>query len=431
MCRHRGGQQGRSADEEHRPSDSEQDQRDRQQHHRRLGSHGIDDAEGDREDEDTGPTCDDDSRTPPVGHPAEHRGQSVHAGDVDAHDDADRTEAELLVIHVHRGHDHDVGHHHLPRDDRDHREQRHRAGQGEAQRFAEFHRGRGGRLGGGGSVGRSGFLRRGGVAVVLGRALTVVAGFVEPVFSGVVGAGGHRFRQGRGRQCGQGERDHGDEVGPGQAVHAQRFAEVGARGGEAGAEDGADGRRPHHQRHRAAGGGRVGEVDGGVTGLQARGCRGPAHHHPEHEQGKELQGDADEYDHGAERADAETQGQRLAATRSAGEDGEWVGDEAGTEDDAHLGEPGHRCLSGDLFGEQSADGIAGGDAGSGEELGGDEFGLFADVAGHGGLTSSWWSRLTHSNLHPSWIQGCVRPADGGSLPGWTLRGSSTHSSLKT
>src|SRR5699024_2042209 len=54
----------------------------------------------------------------------------------------------------------------------------------------------------------------------------------------------------------------------------------------------------------------------------------------------------------------------------------------GAEEDAHLREPGHGSLSGDLLGEQSADGVTGGDAGSGEQLGGDEFVLFADVAGH-------------------------------------------------
>src|SRR5699024_4875678 len=60
------------------------------------------------------------------------------------------------------------------------------------------------------------------------------------------------------------------------------------------------------------------------------------------------------------------------------------------EDDAHLREPGHRSLSGDLLGEQSADGVTGGDAGSGEQLGGDEFGLFADVSGHRCLVFMWF-----------------------------------------
>src|SRR5699024_1164437 len=75
---------------------------------------------------------------------------------------------------------------------------------------------------------------------------------------------------------------------------------------------------------------------------------------------------------------------------AAGEDGQRVGDESGAEDDAHLREPGHRGLSGDLLGEQSADGVTGGDAGSGEQLGGDEFGLFADVAGHRCLVFMWF-----------------------------------------
>src|SRR5699024_2535967 len=78
------------------------------------------------------------------------------------------------------------------------------------------------------------------------------------------------------------------------------------------------------------------------------------------------------------------------ASGAAGEDGQRVGDESGAEDDAHLREPGHRSLSGDLLGEQSADGVTGGDAGSGEQLGGDEFGLFADVSGHRCLVFMWF-----------------------------------------
>src|SRR5690606_37109517 len=73
---------------------------------------------------------------------------------------------------------------------------------------------------------------------------------------------------------------------------------------------------------------------------------------------------------------------------------------------------------GDLLGEQSADGIPGGDAGSREELGGDEFGLFADVAGHGGLTSSWWSVCVHANLDPSWIQQAIAGWDRQGRPRW-------------
>src|SRR5699024_3320013 len=57
---------------------------------------------------------------------------------------------------------------------------------------------------------------------------------------------------------------------------------------------------------------------------------------------------------------------------------------------AHLREPGHRGLSGDLLGEQTSDGVTGGDSGSGEQLGGDQFRLFANATRHRCLVFMWF-----------------------------------------
>ena len=66
-------------------------------------------------------------------------------------------------------------------------------------------------------------------------------------------------------------RHDGEEVGPGEGRHPDRFADHLAGSGQVGPEHRADGRRPHHERQVAAPGGIRGEVSGGEPRLEVGG----------------------------------------------------------------------------------------------------------------------------------------------------------------
>ncbi|SII58902.1 Uncharacterised protein [Mycobacteroides abscessus subsp. abscessus] len=134
------------------------------------------------------------------------------------------------------------------------------------------------------------------------------------------------------------------------------------------AEDRPDGRRPHDDRHRSTLELLRRGVGGRVPALQARGSRGPEEAHTDEEE----QGDAREDGHDDEERSGEGEsvadGERPAAIAHLRETRERQSEQSCAEDRGRLREPGEFGATGELFGEDAADGEPGGHADAGEEL---------------------------------------------------------------